>query len=507
MSRYSAIISSTKINAIGYVAAFGVNAVATLIASPLLAAGLGTTWFGIFKTLQKLIDFAGAADGRPTQALKWVIAKLQGDGTDIQRQQAVGSALLTWFKFLPLLLLCASVLVWLAPQMISSVTASASSQIRLVAAILAFNVVLTPLMAIPDAVLAGVHKGYKSLFIQSGWLLIANLAMVLAAVNGYGLTGVSIAALLVFSFNGVTVLFVARAEVPWLRARRPTKEADGLFFKFSTSLFGWALVEKALLATELILIARLIGPDMVTKYVFSSYAYQTGLALCLFAGASVMPGIGALIGASDMALATQAVNTTRQIVRFLALTIACFALLFNELFVTHWAGHTNYVGKWENLWLAILFMQLASLRTDAQVQDLRLNVGHRLKVSLASVLLSGMLAAIAFIYWSGSLAWVFVGVCAGRIMLSLYLRISVDRWLGVVPSNHWYAVVVIVMLGFSFFIGGKLAALGVAKVAIIALPATTMIVLVSYHVFLSARSRALIARNLFNVRPIPGKKS
>src|SRR2546425_7436436 len=56
-----------------------------------------------------------AADGRPTEALRLLIATKQGADDPMEHRRAVGSALVVWLWFLPLVAGVGAVLVWLSP--------------------------------------------------------------------------------------------------------------------------------------------------------------------------------------------------------------------------------------------------------------------------------------------------------------------------------------------------------------------------------------------------------
>ena len=47
------------------------------VVTPMVVNGLGSSLFGVWQILGRLITYVHAADGRPTQALKWVIANQQ----------------------------------------------------------------------------------------------------------------------------------------------------------------------------------------------------------------------------------------------------------------------------------------------------------------------------------------------------------------------------------------------------------------------------------------------
>ena len=53
---------------------------------------LGAYSFGVWKSIQKILTFASIADGRSSQALKWVVANDEATQMKLLKQ-AIGSAI------------------------------------------------------------------------------------------------------------------------------------------------------------------------------------------------------------------------------------------------------------------------------------------------------------------------------------------------------------------------------------------------------------------------------
>src|SRR5262245_42360522 len=75
---------------------------AGFLITPVLVAGLGHTFFGVWEMLARLVGYLAAADGRPTQALRLVIANRQALDEPETKRGYVGSAVGVWLLFLPL---------------------------------------------------------------------------------------------------------------------------------------------------------------------------------------------------------------------------------------------------------------------------------------------------------------------------------------------------------------------------------------------------------------------
>src|ERR1044071_8620520 len=88
------------LNAISIMLDYGTKVIVLSIVTPLLVAGLGRSLFGVWQMLSRLVTYMQAADGRPTQALKWVIAHDQASDDDEMKSRHVGSRAGSWPFFL-----------------------------------------------------------------------------------------------------------------------------------------------------------------------------------------------------------------------------------------------------------------------------------------------------------------------------------------------------------------------------------------------------------------------
>jgi MFS family permease len=88
-----------------------------LFITPVLIRSLDSSLFGVWKILQQLVDYMAAADGRPTQAVKWVIANQQhADGPT--KRRTVTCAFATWLIYAPLVLLVGGILFALGSALV-----------------------------------------------------------------------------------------------------------------------------------------------------------------------------------------------------------------------------------------------------------------------------------------------------------------------------------------------------------------------------------------------------
>src|SRR2546427_12491707 len=108
---------------------------------------------------------SSAADGRPTEALRLVIATKQGADDPMEHRRAVGSALVVWLWFLPLVAGVGAVLVWLSP-IVTKVPASLQATVRLASVALVLSLLLGGLASGPESVLRGMNLGYRRMGFQ-----------------------------------------------------------------------------------------------------------------------------------------------------------------------------------------------------------------------------------------------------------------------------------------------------------------------------------------------------
>jgi O-antigen/teichoic acid export membrane protein len=493
------LIASAKRNAYALYAYVGLTAILALAFSPIFLAALGPTTFGVWKTCLKFLEFATVADGRPTQALKWVIANQEGRDDPALQRQAIGSALQVWFYFLPLLLCVLFVLTFSLPYALP--TADAGT-LRTVGLVLGANVVLSPLLGIPDAALMGTNRGYQSLAVQAATLLLSNLAMVVAVESGYGLLTLATIVLTSTLLNATTLLFVAQRTTSWFGVQRPDSRQVKSFVGLSVWTFVWSAVEKMLLVSELLLIGVLIGPETVTSYAFTSHVGQLGGAVCLLIGSAIAPGLGKVLGGNDRATAQRVVERLRQIVLFVAICIAAAVLLLNKAFVGLWVGHSYYLGDAANALIALLLIQLAIIRSEAQVHDLGLNIGRRALLGVAATVVAFGAAAVLFV-WSGeqveSLFW---GVLLGRLAPAVIIPQLNDPVLGTRSNLGRQLLASAPLLGMCYILGAVMTLSSWPAFLTVALVGGAAIVTCASATLLSASSRAFVLSLAPNIKAI-----
>jgi O-antigen/teichoic acid export membrane protein len=437
---------NAKLNALSSYAFFFVGALITFFISPLLIGFLGANNFGIWKTVIKFLDFATVADGRSSQALKWVIANKAGQTDNTQKQQAVGSALRVCVLFFPLLLLIVALLIYFLPSSINSLAGEKATYVQYVGLILGINIILGPLLAIPDSVLVGSNQGYRSIILRTFWLIVTNVVILYFVYKGYSLLSMAVVMVTTTVLNGISTYFITVKYIPWLGVLKPEKEQFKTFLGFSSWILVWAFVAKALLTTELLLLSYLAGAELVSSYVFSTYVTQLGLALALMTASALTPSLGRLIGEGNYQKSGDLITNIRKINLFIAVVIGGGVIILNESFITLWVGEEFYLGKWINLLIVIAFVQVVLLQGEGQIQDLSLEIRNKVIIGMLSSILGVFFAVIFYHQSNDDIATIFIGIIVGRLLMTVLFPIMVNMYTGCKKqptSQYAYAGVIL----------------------------------------------------------------
>lgn len=489
-------MSGTKLNAIALYTNFVVMALIGLAINPLLVQSLGATNFGIWKSLLRLLDLSGVADGRATQALKWIVAHGSKRDDDLSLRRAIAAAILMWLFWLPVLLLAVSAVVYFLPSLINGITTDHLSIARWAALVLGINVILSAVVGIPDAVLIGTNQGYRSIVLTTAFLVVSNGLMLVAARAGHGLTTLGLITLGSTLLNGTFTWWVARRRVNWWGIAKPKRSDVTRFAGFSNWTLVWALVQLLLLSSELLLISALSGPVAVTNYSFTSYSIQFALSICLMTGSAVTPSLGALIGSRDTDAAGRLVGQTREILLAVMTVSGAGILLLNKTFVSIWIGPQYYMGDTLNALMVIAFLQLSHMRLEAQIQDVGLNISKKVLVALAAMFLSLLFAGLLYIAF-GSLESIYVGLIIGRLPASILLPRLVSDLVPISPY-HWRGIAVLsAVVAVSIFLEPFINPQGWLALALTAAAASIGLTGIALLFIISSETRSLIHGRTF----------
>ncbi|PYO91688.1 MAG: hypothetical protein DMD62_15325 [Gemmatimonadetes bacterium] len=405
-----------------YAARLGVG----LIVTPLLVSGLGRELFGVWEMLNRLIGYMSAADGRPTEALRLVIAAKQTAADPMEHRRAVGSALVVWLLFSPLLAGVGSVLVWLSP-VVTKVPAALYTTVRMASAALLISLLLGGLASVPESVLRGMNLGYKRMGFQAGLNVIGGLLTAGAIYAGFGLVGIAGAQVGLIAVTGVCFWILVKHYVASFGVARPTPHEVRSLLGMSAWIAIGEVVAKIALASDVIILGMVVSPALVTTYVLTGYAGRIALGLHVFTTGAAMPGLGGVIGRGEYEWAARLRAEMMNLTWLFVTAVGCTILLWNRSFLALWVGPENYAGFWTNLLVVIATAQTALVRTDAYVLDATLQ--PRLRVWVAAVAGVTIVGVSIALTPSLGIVGVCLGVLAGRLVQTIAYPLLVDRCL------------------------------------------------------------------------------
>jgi O-antigen/teichoic acid export membrane protein len=388
---------------------------AGLVVTPFLVAGLGSSLFGVWQVLSRVVGYLNAADGRPGQALQWLVAQQQSSPEALPKQKAIGSALLVWLQFLPLVAAAGAVVMWLAPSVLD-VPAELVPAVRAAAGILLLNAVLGGVLQLPEAVLRGMNLGYRRMGIAAAFNLVAAALSVGAVGLGLGLPGLAGAQVAAALATALLFWHITRRSVPWFRAAAPSRQELREFRGLSFSYFGGSLLGRALHATDVVVLGAACSAGLVTEYTLNGYAALTvagGIALLLGA---LSPGLAGIVGEGDLARARRVRGDLMLGVWLLATVAGATILAANRSFVTLWVGGAHYAGLWANVLIVLVMVQWIFIRTDGYVIDLTLKLREKLRAAAVAAVASALLAFLLAKSWG--IPGLCVGLLLGRGLLS-----------------------------------------------------------------------------------------
>jgi O-antigen/teichoic acid export membrane protein len=380
------------------------------IITPILVAGLGNMLFGVWQILHRLVSQISAADGRPTQALKWVIANSQASDDHARKRREIGSAFGVWLLFLPVLSIAGIIIVWFSPA-ITKVPQELSLVTRVACALLVVNFILAGLFALPEAVLRGMNLGYKRMGLVAGISIIGGILTAGAIYYGLGLTGVAGAQVIVsFGFT------------------RPRFSEVRRFLKLSIWYSLWTLTNKLLTASDMIILGVISSALAVTTYTLTGYAAIIVVEFIFVAIEATTPGLGGMIGQKQYDRAAE-IRKEMMILSWLLVTaIGATILLWNRSFIHLWVGPEHYAGLWANVLIVLVVVQWVFFRIDAYIIDLTLDLRHKVILGIISAVLSVGLAAL-LIPRLGIVGLCF-GLMGGRLVLTVSYPWIVSSFLG-----------------------------------------------------------------------------
>jgi len=433
-----ALTRRASLNAVQALLDYGGKLLVGFVVTPILVTTLGSAVYGVWEMLSRLIGYMTAADARPTEALRLLVARRQGLNDAAGDRRAVGSALVVWLLFVPVVVVVGGVLVWLAPA-ITRVAAGLRGAVYLTAALLVVTFMVGALAAVPESVLRGMNLGYKRMGLQAGLSVVGGVLMVLAVRRGLGIAGVAASQVVLGVLTGICFWYLAHRYVSWFGVGRPQRHEVRSLLGISGWLAVGELIAKVSLASDVVILGAVLSSSLVTTYVLTGYAARIALGLHFLVATAAMPGLGGVLGERQFARATQLRRELLSLTWVFSTVIGATILLWNRSFLALWVGPTLYAGWLVNLLIVLSTIQTALLRSDAYVLDAALQPRARVIISaVAGVLALGIGLALAPGF---GMAGVCVGLLVGRAVQSVAYPILVSRSLGESIQLPWESMI------------------------------------------------------------------
>jgi O-antigen/teichoic acid export membrane protein len=366
-----------------YFAKIGVG----LLITPILVSALGRSLYGLWEILGRLVGYMSATDGRPTEALRLIIANEQAIDDPASKQRLIGGALGVWILFLPILMTVGGIIVWITPT-IAKVSPELSASVRLTAALLVINFLLVNLAALPESVLRGMNLGYKRMGLQAGLTIVGGCLTAGAIYLGAGLVGVAGAQVALTALTGLLFWYVVKKYIPWFGLVKPTRTDLRRLLQLSVWNTAGTVIAKIQLTSDVLILGIIASASMVSTYVLTGYAAQAVTGILTLAVSAVTPGLAGLIGGNQFEKTAALRNEILEINWLLVTAVGSTILLWNRSFLHLWVGDQYYAGVWANLLIILLMVQTSFIRTDAYLIDANLKLRDRVIVNSVAAVMS-----------------------------------------------------------------------------------------------------------------------
>lgn len=430
MASDTSLTKKAYLNAIASALDYGARLVVAFVIIPWLVKGLGDYGYGVWQVLGRLIGYANPASGRSTVALKWTVARSQTSVDYEDKRLQVGSAIVVWLLFLPLLTVVGGSLAWFAPIWLGAPQEFFWS-IRVAAALLVANLIMTSLADVPRAVLAGENLGFKRMGLSTFLVFTGGGLTVLALYFDSGIVGVAAAHLVTTLLTGVLFLCMARGYIQWFGVARPTFERVRRFLGLSVWFLAWSVIMKLLQASDVVILGMFASPELVTVYSITKEVPEVVISVIAIVVFGILPGLGGIIGSGDLQKASRVRDEIMSFTWLIATVVGATTLLWNHSFVRLWVGVEYYAGATPTLLTILMVTQFVLIRNDANFIDLTLNLRRKVLMGLVSTALSLGIGGVLVGSLDAGINGVCIGFIAGRSILSLGYPWLVGRFLGI----------------------------------------------------------------------------
>jgi O-antigen/teichoic acid export membrane protein len=424
------LTKKATLNAFASALDYGARLVVGFLIQPIMVSGLGDYYYGVWQILLRMIGYITPAGGRPAQALKMSLANKHTTATDDEKRRLIGSSLIVWAIFLPVMAILGGLITWFVPYWIKS-PSEYYWTIRVTSAILVFNLIVSNVATIPESALEGENLGYKRMGLSALLVFIGGGLTWLAVWLDSGIVGVGIATFIVTLLTGVFFLWVMRDYAPWFGSAKPSVQEVIQFLGLSWWFLAWNLIMNLMTASDVVILGVLVSVQTVTDYSLSKYAAETLISIVAIMAFGIAPGLGGIIGSGNYKKAINVRGEIMTLTWLIITVLGTMVLMWNRSFINLWVGSQHFIGSLPNLLIVIVIMQFIFIRNDGNVIDLTLRLKNKVIMGAISVGLS-LGIAVVFIQWLNlGVVGICLGLIIGRMILSIGYPILVGRFLGI----------------------------------------------------------------------------
>ncbi len=423
------------LNAITVMLDYGASLIVGFLLTPLMVLGLGNYFFGMWQILNRLIGYITPVSGRPGFALKAKLANAQASCDYAQKRRDVGSTIVIWVMFLPLLIIIGGSVSWFVPFWVRTPLAYVWI-VRAVAALLVLNMIIDTLSSIPQATLQGENLGYKRMGMSVLLVFLGGGFTWLALHFKAGIIGVAAAAVSITLLTGLFYVWIVRTYAPWFGADRPRLADIRQMLGLSWWFMGWNLVTSLLLASDVVVLGLLNSVESVTNYTLTRYVPETLIGVIVIVVFGIMPGLGGIIGSGDFERAVRLRSEINTFIWLVATSLGVTILIWNRIFIDLWVGAGYYAGALPNLLMIISAMQLVLIRSDGNIIDLTLHLSQKVLLGVLSVSISIGAASILVGIFKLGIVGLCLGIMGGRLIISIGYPLLINRFLNISISQH-----------------------------------------------------------------------
>jgi len=415
------------LNTVTHLLYYGLSVLAGLVINPVLLSALGASLLGVWKICRRLLSYVSAADGRISQALKCIIANTQSSTDYNIKRRYVGSAVVVWFIFLPILLTSGGIVAWISPKFVNGLASQYYKIVRLTCLILVFNLIINALNNIADSVLTGENLGYKCLPVRILNVCLSTGLMIYASYKGWSIIGLAVALIISSLITGIALLILAKNTIFWLGINKPQKQDIREFFNLNIWFLAWTLVIKLALSSDVIILGYVISAEKVTSYALSWYPMEMVIGLSLMYIQSVIPGLGEIVGTHNYEKAKKIRKEVFVLSWVMLVVIGTQILLWNPSFISLWVGKKMFIGYTTNILMVIAMIQIVFIRNDACIIDITLNIKRKVLLGACSSIIGVILAYYFSKYWLLGASGLIAGLMIGRSILTISYPLIINK--------------------------------------------------------------------------------